>query len=165
MITVCMRNECVLYIPPLGLSDERAQEIIDRALRESSVDMRNIISVLTGIMGSGKTYLLSRVFNMIPPNLYTSTGIAEQSFRGFFHHIGTMSSWELFSNQKMLEFLADLFHQDLPPADMIRLAKEIASLDLPEGVLPLPLPAPTPSFLLRHSPSFLYHLCCTCPGG
>ena len=120
-----------------ALSDERAQEIIDKALEESCVEMRNIISVLTGLMGAGKTCFLRRVFNMLPPSLYTSTGITEQSFRGFFHHIGTLSSWEVFSNQKILEFLADLFHQDLPPADMMRLAKEIASLDLSDGTDPL----------------------------
>ena len=116
--------------------------------------MRNIISVLTGLMGAGKTYFLSRVFNQVPPSLYTSTGVAEQSCRGLFHHMGTMSSWELFSHQKILEYLAHLFHQDLPPADMARLAQEIASLDPAAGDGPLPLPAPpttTPSSLTSTS--------------
>ena len=135
--------KCVIMSHLAPLSDERAQQIIDEALQESSVDMRNIISVLTGLMGSGKTCLLSRIFNRVPPNLYTSTGIAEQSFRGFFHHIGTISSWEIFTNQKILEYLADLFHQDLPPVDMIRLAKDIVSLDLPAGADSLPLLAST----------------------
>ena len=116
--------------------------------------MRNIISVLTGLMGAGKTCFLSRVFNQVPPSLYTSTGVAEQSCRGLFHHMGTMSSWELFSHQKILEYLAHLFHQDLPPADMARLAQEIASLDPAAGDGPLPLPAPpttTPSSLTSTS--------------
>ena len=136
------------------LSDERAQQIIDRALQESSVDMRNIISVLTGLMGSGKTCLLSRIFNRVPPDLYTSTGIAEQSFRGFFHHIGTISSWKIFTDQKMLEYLADLFQQDLPPVDMIRLAKDIVSLDLPAGTNPLPNPA-SPTTMSNTSQSIM----------
>ena len=116
--------------------------------------MRNIISVLTGLMGAGKTCFLSRVFNQVPPSLYTSTGVAEQSCRGLFHHMGTMSSWELFSHQNILEYLAHLFHQDLPPADMARLAQEIASLDPAAGDAPLPLPAPpttTPSSLTSTS--------------
>ena len=133
------------------LSDERAQQIIDKALQESSVDMRNIISVLTGLMGSGKTCLLSRIFNMVPPNLYASTGIAEQSFRGFFHHIGTISSWEKFTDKKILEYLADLFQQDLPPVDMIRLAKDI---DLPAGTDPLPNPA-SPTTMSNTSQSIM----------
>ena len=136
------------------LSDERAQQIIDKALQESSVDMRNIISVLTGLMGSGKTCLLSRIFNRVPPNLYTSTGIAEQSFRGFFHHIGTISSWEIFTNQKILEYLADLFHQDLPPVDMIRLAKDIVSLNLPADADSLPLLSSTSTSSLVTLPFF-----------
>ena len=145
--------KCVIMFHLAPLSDERAQQIIDKALQESSVDMRNIISVLTGLMGSGKTCLLSRIFNRVPPNLYTSTGIAEQSFRGFFHHIGTISSWEIFTNQKILEYLADLFHQDLPPVDMIRLAKDIVSLDLPAGADSLPLLASTStSSSVAHSP-------------
>ena len=51
--------KCVIMSHLAPLSDERAQQIIDKALQESSVDMRNIISVLTGLMGSGKTCLLS----------------------------------------------------------------------------------------------------------
>ena len=141
MFIISIKFVIMSHLAPL--SDERAQQIIDKALQESSVDMRNIISVLTGLMGSGKTCLLSRIFNRVPPNLYTSTGIAEQSFRGFFHHIGTISSWEIFTNQKILEYLADLFHQDLPPVDMIRLAKDIVSLDLPAGADSLPLLAST----------------------
>ena len=147
-------NSCIHFISHLApLSDERAQQIIDKALQESSVDIRNIISVLTGLMGSGKTWLLSRVFNMIPPSLYTSTGVTEQSFRRFLHHVGTLSSWELSSNQKILEFLADIFHQDLPPADMIRLANNIVSLDLPDGVDSLPLPPSISSSPTSTSPS------------
>ena len=144
----------ILLLSPLALSDERAQQIIDKALKTSSVEMRNIISVLTGLMGAGKTCFLSRVFNQVPPSLYTSTGVAEQSCRGLFHHMGTMSSWELFSHQKILEYLAHLFHHDLPPADMARLAQEIASLDPAAGDGPLPLPAPpttTPSSLTSTS--------------
>ena len=74
--------KCVIMSHLAPLSDERAQQIIDKALQESSVDMRNIISVLTGLMGSGKTCLLSRIFNKPPPSVYTSTGIAEKSIRG-----------------------------------------------------------------------------------
>ena len=84
--------------------------------------MRNIISVLTGLMGSGKTCLLSRIFNKPPPSVYTSTGIAEQSFRGWFHHIGSISSSTLepFSHERTLKYLADHFYQSLNPADADR---------------------------------------------
>ena len=109
------------------LSDERAQQIIDKALESSSVKMRNVVGVLTGLMGSGKTWVLSRLFNQKPPSFYASTGIAEQSFRSLLHHLGNMSaqSWELFSPRHILEFLATVFRGQLPPADIIRLAERI----------------------------------------
>ena len=83
--------------------------------------MRNIISVLTGLMGSGKTCLLSRIFNKPPPSVYTSTGIAEQSLRGWFHHIGSISSSTLepFSHDRTLKYLADHFYQSFNPADTV----------------------------------------------
>ena len=97
-------------------------------------------------MGSGKTWFLSRLFNKLPPSLYTSTGIAEQSYRGLLHHIGNISAmtWQQFSKEMMLEFLAIVFHEDLPPADVVRLAEDIARMDPTAGSAPLALPsAPT----------------------
>ena len=98
--------------PQAHLSDERAQQIIEMALESSKLDMRNVIAVITGLMGSGKTWLLSRLFSQLPPDLYTSTGVAEQSFRGLLHHLinVTSSTWEPFSHGKILELLACLFH-------------------------------------------------------
>ena len=120
---------CLLHTEPL--SDERAQEIIDKALESSSLKMRNVVAVLTGLMGSGKTWLLSRLFDQQPPGLYTSTGIAEQSFRGLLHHIGNLSlrSWQPFSHGDILDFLASLFRADIPPANIIHLAARIATID------------------------------------
>ena len=39
------------------------------------------MGVITGLMGSGKTTLLCHLFGMAPPDLYTSTGVAERSLR------------------------------------------------------------------------------------
>ena len=74
-------------------------------------------------MGSGKTCFLVRLFNQKPPDIYTSTGIAEQSCRGVLNHIGNISldSWELFSPRKVLEHLAC-------PANVPQLAAKIATL-------------------------------------
>ena len=78
--------------------------------------MRNVVTVLTGLMGSGKTWLLSRLFRKTPPHLYTRTGVAEQSIQGLLHHIASLSSnsWEPFSYSKILQLLACLFNL-LPP--------------------------------------------------
>ena len=76
------------------------------------------MSVLTGLMGAGKTCFLKRIFNLTPPTHYTSTGVAEQSCRGLFHHTGTVSSnsLDLFSHSDVLEILAYRFRQQLPPS-------------------------------------------------
>ena len=93
------------------MSDERAQEIIDRALEACSLEMRNLVAVITGLMGSGKTWLLSRLFNQLPPELYTSTGVAEASIRSLLHSLANMSadSWEPFSRDQIQQLLARLF--------------------------------------------------------
>ena len=91
------------------LSDERAQELIDQALESGSLKQRNIVAVITGITGSGKTWLLNRLFYRPPPDLYSSTGITEQSFRGLLHHIGNLASWKLLSDDNILNILASRF--------------------------------------------------------
>ena len=104
---------CHFSVP---LSDEKAQKIIEKAFESSSFELRNVVCVITGLMGSGKTWLLSRLFKQIPPHQYTSTGIAMQSLRGLLHHIINVSftSWEQFTHQQILEFLASLFYDLLP---------------------------------------------------
>ena len=79
------------------------------------------MSVLTGLMGAGKTWFLKRIFNLTPPTHYTSTGVTEQSCRGLFHHTGTVSSnsLDLVSHSDVLEILAYRFRQQLPPSDSL----------------------------------------------
>ena len=79
------------------------------------------MSVLTGLMGAGKTWFLKRLFNLTPPTHYTSTGVTEQSCRGLFHHTGTMSSnsLDLFSHSDVLEILANRFRHLLPPLAVV----------------------------------------------
>ena len=128
-----------LYSVPL--SDENAQKIIDQALNSSSLDMRNVVAVITGLMGSGKTWLLSRLFNQLPPDLYTSTGVAERSLRSLLHHMIniSLSCWEPFTYDQILEFLACVFHETLRESDVVPLASE------GKAVASLPTSAPSPS--------------------
>ena len=128
-----------LYSAPL--SDENAQKIIDQALNSSSLDMRNVVAVITGLMGSGKTWLLSRLFNQLPPDLYTSTGVAERSLRSLLHHMIniSLSRWEPFTYDQILEFLACVFHETLRESDVVPLASE------GKAVASLPTSAPSPS--------------------
>ena len=68
----------------LQVSIEEAKSIIKRLLKKEGkpFKQRNMVVVLTGLMKSGKTTLLCRLFGKEPPKKYTSTGAAEKSWRG-----------------------------------------------------------------------------------
>ena len=97
-------------------------------------------------MGSGKTWLLSRLFDILPPDLYTSTGLAEKSFRGLLHHIGSISPelWKLLSDRDILQCLAPLFLAGMTEADMASLTANLVAMATSDDptATPLPLPAP-----------------------
>ena len=137
------------FTPSAPLSDERAQEIIDKALESSSLQMRNLVAIITGLMGSGKTWLLSRLFNQQPPDLYTSTGIAEQSFRGLLHHMMSLTSWQQFSHGNILEYLASVFRDEIPPVEVVDVDTTLASIQISEPAQPhlptLPSASSSPS--------------------
>ena len=134
---------------PSVITDERAQEIIDQGLKTSRLNQRQVVAVITGLMGSGKTTLLSRLFNRPPPDLYTSTGLAEQSCRSLLHHIGCMSvgSWRLLSEEDIRKFLAPLFRAGMTEANLASLTANLMhAMDPPDATAsdanPLPSQAP-----------------------
>ena len=106
------------------------------------------MAAITGLMGSGKTWFLSRLFQKQPPDLYTSTGLAEQSFRSLLHHIGAMtgiSAWKLLSNKDILEVLAPLFIGGMTEANMASVTADLIAMADPADAAsskPLSLPAP-----------------------
>ena len=133
-----------LHLEPL--SDERAQEIIDKALEASSLKTRNVVAVITGLTGAGKTWLLSRIFNKPPPDIYSSTGVIEQSFRGLLHHVGNMAvgSWQPFSHKDILEFLASRFRAGMPLGNAIELASNLITTYSHASAADDPVPLPKP---------------------
>ena len=96
------------------MSDEEAQAIVDQALKSGSIEQRNMVAVVIGIAGSGKTWLISRLFRVKPPDRYTSTGVAEQSLRGLIHQIAMKKSWERLSPEDLLKIFASFIHGGLP---------------------------------------------------
>ena len=141
-VLFCSTYHLCFHLYSAPLSDEKAQQIIDKALKSSSLDMRNVVAVITGLMGSGKTWLLSRLFNQLPPDLYTSTGVAERSLRSLLHHMINISHscWEPFTYDQILEFLACLFHETHRESDVVPFPSE------GKTVASLPTSAPSPSF-------------------
>ena len=82
------------------------------------------MGVITGLMGSGKTTLLYHLFGEPPPDLYTSTGVAEQSFRGLLHHTLHLSArtWQRLSHKDIRELLAPLIRAGMRKAAVDYLA-------------------------------------------
>ena len=138
------------------MSDEEAQAIVGRALASGSLKQRNTIAIIVGIVGSGKTWLIHRLFRISPPKRYTSTGVAEKSFRGLMHRIANMESWELLSQKDILEFLAPLIQAGLTKANIVSLAETFTEVEVPQPTassaetfteieVPQPTPADVPS--------------------
>ena len=85
------------------------------------------MGVITGLMGSGKTTLLYHLFGEPPPDLYTSTGVAEQSFRGLLHHTLHLSArtWQRLSHKDIRELLAPLIRAGMRKAAVDYLASRL----------------------------------------
>ena len=85
------------------------------------------MGVITGLMGSGKTTLLYHLFGEPPPDLYTSTGVAEQSFRGLLHHTLHLSAktWQRLSHKDIRELLAPLIRAGMRKSAVDYLASRL----------------------------------------
>ena len=96
-------------------------------MESGSLQQRNVVGVITGLMGSGKTTLLYHLFGEPPPDLYTSTGVAEQSFRGLLHHTLHLSArtWQRLSHKDIRELLAPLIRAGMRKAAVDYLASRL----------------------------------------
>ena len=122
---------------------EEVQEIISRAMKSGVLKQRNAVGVVTGLMGSGKTCLLDHLFFEPIPELYSSTGVFEQSKRGLLHHVGHMATneWKNLSHEGIRKFLAPAIKGGLNEADVVQLSKDIVQPEVspvsPEEPQPL----------------------------
>ena len=104
------------------------------------------MGVITGLMGSGKTTLLYHLFGEPPPDLYTSTGVAEQSFRGLLHHTLHLSArtWQRLSHKDIRELLAPLIRAGMRKAAVDYLASHLMHDLNPTATTSVPTnPAPS----------------------
>ena len=145
-----------------------AQKLIDQAMKSGSLKQRNVVGVITGLMGSGKTTLLHYLFGMAPPKLYTSTGVADRSLRGFLHHIVLKSAgaWKRLSYEDIQEVLALLIEAGMKEADVHSLLMGSIDQDnpLPEEsdiskkIVPLIAKPPSNSELVSPSKDLILEL-------
>ena len=113
-------------------SEDNVQQIIDHAMKFGVLKQRNVVGVITGLMGSGKSCLVNRLFNKPIEKRYTSTGVIKESVRGLLHHIGHISAkeWKLLSPKNICEYLAPLIKSGMEEANVEELAHcLIMSLD------------------------------------
>ena len=89
------------------MSIEQA-EYVKKLLQEEGVfKQKNMVVVLTGLMEAGKTTLLHQLFGKNLPDQYTSTGVAERSWRGLTHYTANMKELKLLENpQDMFQLVA-----------------------------------------------------------
>ena len=125
---------------PVAMTDERAQQIIDKAMESGSLQQRNVVGVITGLMGAGKTTLLFYLFGLAPPDLYTSTGVTERSFRGLLRHIMHLAggTWKRLSYENIREFLAPLIQAGMKEDNVHHLAVSIMHAMNPVDTSTLP---------------------------
>ena len=115
--------------------------------------------VITGPMGSGKTTLLYHLFGEPPPDLYTSTGVAEQSFRGLLHHTLHLSArtWQRLSYKDIRELLAPLIRAGMREAAVDYLASRLMHNLNPTATTSVPTnpldPAPSSTSATASVPS------------
>ena len=131
------------------MSDEEALAIVQKALKSGSLKQRNTVTTVTGIMGSGKTCLLCRLFRIKLPDEYTSTGVTGNSFRGLMRRIAKVGSFELLTHEQIFQFLAPLV-AEMPEANVVALAKRLSEMQVSEPSQPLSekmLPSSNPSQL------------------
>ena len=123
------------------------QLIIDEAMESGSLQQRNVVGVITGPIGAGKATLLYRLFGEPPPDLYTSTGVAEQSFRGLLHHTVHLSAgaWQRLSHREIREILAPLVKVGMREANVDSVASHLMHKVNPTSVPTNPL-VPATSF-------------------
>ena len=117
------------------------------------------MGVITGLIASGKTTLLYHLFGQPPPDLYTSTGVAEQSFRGLLHHILHLSAgtWQRLSHRDIRELLAPLIRAGMREADVYSLANRLMHDVNPTATTSVPTnsldPAPSSTSATASVPS------------
>ena len=114
----------IIYLYHFAVTPEEAQAVLDRALESGSLKLRNLIAVITGVMGAGKTCLLKQLFGLKPPKVYTSTGVAEKSCRGLMHHVAKVGSFKILSQEEIHELLAPVLTSGMAAADIHALSKK-----------------------------------------
>ena len=129
-----------VYLSSSSISLSLSLPVLHQVLDSSSLKQRDLVTVIIGIIGAGKTTLICRLLRTKLPKRYSSTGVANKAFRGLIHRIAKMGSLEMVSDEEILQFLAPLFLAGLPVTDIVSLAQSFT-----EEEVHVPEPTSSPS--------------------
>ena len=110
-------------IAPPTISNEEAGAIVQKAKESGIIKQRNIVAVVTGVMGAGKTCFLKRFFKKGIPEAYTSTGVTGEAYRGILRHVANVRTLEYVPRGRILQLLAPLLKIGVPEGDVEALAQ------------------------------------------
>ena len=112
------------------------QEILQQCLAGGYLNLSNLKAILSGKARSGKTHTKARLFNMEPPSVPVSTGVAEGATRGstgvvmegvrdISHDIiqAGLDEWFQMSPKKMKELLAKAIREGVFIGDLAEIVK------------------------------------------
>ena len=105
------------------MSDEEAKAIVQKAKESGILKQGNIVAVVTGVMGAGKTCFLKRFFKKGIPDTYTSTGVMGKAYRGILRHVANIRTLEYLPRGRILQLLAPLLKIGVDEGDVEALAQ------------------------------------------
>ena len=125
--------------PPLppSVTPERVQRILQQCLEGGYLNLGNLKGILTGKARAGKSHSKARFFNMEPPTVAVSTGVAEGAVRGstgvvmagvrgISHDVicARLDEWFCMSPQQSLELLAQAVREGLLVGDLAKVVQQ-----------------------------------------
>jgi len=120
------------------VTSERVRELLQQCLQGGYLIVDNLKAILSGKARSGKTYTKARLFNMEPPPVPVSTGVAEGAVRDstglvlagvrdIIHEViqASMEEWYRMSPKGILELLARKTQEGVLVGDLADVVKEM----------------------------------------
>ena len=119
------------------MTPERVQQILQQCLEGGYLNLGNLKGILTGKARAGKSHSKARFFNMEPPTVAVSTGVAEGAVRGstgvmmagvrgISHDVicARLDEWFCMSPQQSLELLAQAVREGLLVGDLAKVVQQ-----------------------------------------
>ena len=137
---LCINKVEIIFLTaslPPSVTPERVQRILQQCLEGGYLNLGNLKGVLTGKARAGKSHSKARFFNMEPPTVAVSTGVAEGAVRGstgvmmtgvrgISHDVicARLDEWFCMSPQQSLELLAQAVREGLLVGDLAEVVRQ-----------------------------------------